>query len=42
MMPLSADQATVNILIGVGYMDPTAPNDAAPRGIPELRARILV
>ena len=41
MMPLSADQATVNILIGVGYMDP-APNDAAPRGMPELQARILV
>lgn len=40
MMPLSADQATVNILIGVGYMDP-APNDAAPCGTPELQARIL-
>ena len=35
MMPLSADQTTVNILFGVGYMDPTA------GGTSDLQARIL-
>jgi hypothetical protein len=34
MMPLSADQMTVNILFGVGYMDPTA------GGTSEFQARI--
>ena len=36
MMPLSADQVTVNILFGVGYMDPTA------GGTSDLHARIQI